>query len=131
MPRYDGGTNFSGTALKMPHPKLLAMVAAARSAVSAPAAPAADPCAVARDPVRCEARREALKTCADRRGAERQACLDAHIPPPDCRRAEDPRRCEAEQLARELCRGKTDAALRKCLREQHPRKARGTSAPKA
>jgi hypothetical protein len=54
-------------------------------------------CANARDPGRCEAQRAALKACADKRGAEKRACLDAALPPVDCTKAANPQRCEAAQ----------------------------------
>ncbi|MDP3515328.1 MAG: hypothetical protein Q8S20_21505 [Sulfuritalea sp.] len=86
------------------------------------AQPAAEPCARARDPLRCEAREAALKTCAAKRGAEKSICLEAAMPPPDCRRAPDPRRCAAGQKAAEICRGKAGSELRQCLRKQQPPK---------
>ncbi|MDP2823861.1 MAG: hypothetical protein Q8O52_14440 [Sulfuritalea sp.] len=103
---------------------LLTLAAGALLALtqSAFAQSAADQCARARDPVRCEARQAALKACATKRKAEKQACLEANMPPPDCRRTQDPPKCEAEQKAREICRGKTGKALKKCLRDEQPRK---------
>lgn len=101
---------------------LLALVAGALLALPAAAQSAADYCAKARDPVRCEARQAALKSCAEKRGAERRACLDASIPPVDCSKAQNPQRCEAAQKAKELCKGKTGKELKKCLRDEQPRK---------
>ncbi|MCM2309675.1 MAG: hypothetical protein NDI91_19640 [Sulfuritalea sp.] len=86
------------------------------------AQPAAEPCARARDPVRCEARLAALKVCAAKRSAEKQACLAAHMPPVDCRRSQDPRGCAAAQRAAEICRGKAGTELRQCLRDAQPPK---------
>lgn len=100
----------------------LILAAGALLALTAPAQSAADPCAAARDPVRCEARQAALKTCAAKRGAERQKCIEAGTPPPDCRRSQDPPRCEAEQRAREICREKAGKELRQCLRDALPPK---------
>lgn len=79
-------------------------------------------CAAARDPGRCEAQRAAIKGCADLRGAEKRACLDAALPPVDCAKASDPVRCEKAQKAREVCKGKTGKALTKCLRDEKPKK---------
>ncbi len=103
-------------------PLRLTLAAGALLALSAPAQSAADPCAAARDPVRCEARQAALKTCAAQRGAERQRCVEAGMPPPDCRRTQDPQRCEAEQRANQICRGKAGRELKQCLRDALPPK---------
>ena len=96
---------------------VLALVA---GALPAPALSATTPCAVARDPVRCEAREAALKACAATRGADKQGCIQANMPPVDCRQTRYPSRCEAEQNAWEICRGKAGTELRKCLREWLP-----------
>lgn len=101
-----------------PMPGLPALLAGALLALPALAHAATGQCAMARDPVRCEARQAALKTCADKRKAEKQTCLDAHLPPPDCSRAPDPRRCETAQRAKEICRGTSGKELRQCLRDQ-------------
>ena len=102
--------------------KLLVLTATVLLSLPACAQSAADFCAKARDPVRCEARQAALKNCADKRGAERRACLDASIPPVDCSKASNPQRCEAAQKAKEVCKGKTGKELKKCLRDEQPRK---------
>ena len=81
-------------------------------------------CANARDPGRCEAQRAALKSCADKRGAEKRACLDAALPPVDCTKAANPQRCEAAQKAREVCKGKSGKALKACLRDGPQKKPR-------
>ncbi|MDO8788173.1 MAG: hypothetical protein Q7J42_08905 [Sulfuritalea sp.] len=83
---------------------------------------AADYCASARDPVRCAARQAALKNCAGMRSAEKQACLEASMPPVDCSKTKNPQACEAIQRAKEICRGKTGKELKKCLRDEQPRK---------
>jgi hypothetical protein len=83
---------------------------------------AADDCARARDPVRCEARQAALKTCSEKHGSERRACLDASIPPPDCSKSKNPQDCEAAQKAKEICKGKTGPDLKKCMRDEQPKK---------
>jgi len=57
--------------------QLLMLAVAALPWLPAFAQSAADDCARARDPVRCEARQAALKICADKRGAEKSACLAA------------------------------------------------------
>ncbi len=101
----------------------LTLTTGALFALSAPALSAVDPCAAARDPVRCEARQAALKTCAAKRGTEKQICIEVNTPPPDCRRAQDPPRCEAQQRAHEICRGKAGRELKQCLRDALPKPA--------
>ncbi len=62
-------------------------------------------CATARDPGRCEAQRAALKACADKRGAEKRACLDAALPPVDCAKASESGALRGKaQKAREVCK---------------------------
>ena len=80
-------------------------------------------CAVARDPARCEARQSALKACADKRGAAKNACLEAKMPPVDCSQASNPAKCEAAEKAKEICRGKTGKDLKQCLKGEAPKKA--------
>lgn len=107
--------------------RLLILAAGAVFGMPALAQSAADDCARARDPVRCEARQEVLKTCSEKRGAEKRACLDAGMPPPDCSKAKNPPDCDAAQKAKEICKGKTGPALKKCMRDEQPKK---TSKPK-
>lgn len=102
--------------------KLLALAAGALLALPALAQSAVDTCARARDPVRCEARQVALRNCADKRGKEKQVCLEASIPPVDCGRTQNPQSCEAAQRAREICKGKTGKELKTCLRDEQPKK---------
>ncbi|BAO28830.1 hypothetical protein [Sulfuritalea hydrogenivorans] len=102
--------------------KLLMLAAGTLLALPAFAQSAIDYCAKARDPARCEARQAALKSCGEKRGAEKRACLDASIPPVDCSKAQNPQRCEAAQKAKEVCKGKTGKELKKCLRDEQPRK---------
>jgi len=102
--------------------RLLTLAAGALLSLPAWAQSATDYCAKARDPVRCEARQAALKNCAEKRGLERRACLEASIPPVDCSKAQNPQACEAAQRAKEVCRGKTGKELKKCLRDEQPRK---------
>lgn len=85
---------------------------------------AADYCARARDPVRCEARQAAIKNCAAQRGAAKRACLEASMPPVDCAKAKNPQSCEAAQKAKEVCQGKTGKDLKQCLRAEQPLKKR-------
>lgn len=87
-------------------------------------------CALARDPARCEARQLALKTCADKRGAAKQECLDANMPPMDCSKASDPARCEAIEKAKEICRDKVGKEQKACLKGQTPKKAKKAVKPK-
>lgn len=81
-------------------------------------------CAAARDPERCETQRAALKACADLRGPEKRACLDAALPPVDCSKASNPERCEKAQKAKEACKTKSGKELKKCLRDESPKKQR-------
>ncbi|MBI5108087.1 MAG: hypothetical protein HZA62_05010 [Rhodocyclales bacterium] len=101
---------------------LLILAAATLLALPAFAAAASGDCAAARDPGRCEAQRAALKACADKRGAEKYACLDAALPPVDCSKASNPERCETTQKAREVCQSRTGKDLKKCLRDEQPKK---------
>lgn len=103
--------------------RLLILAAGVLLALPVAAQSAADYCAKARDPVRCEARQAALKSCADKRRAEREACLEASMPPADCSKSQNPQRCEAVQKAKEICRGKAGKELKKCLHDESPRKA--------
>lgn len=102
--------------------KALLMLALSALAAWPTLAAAAPDCALARDPGRCEAQRAALKACADARGTEKRACLDAALPPVDCSKASDPDRCEKTQKAREVCNTKTGKELKKCLRDETPKK---------
>jgi hypothetical protein len=102
--------------------QLLILAAAIIFWLPAFAQPAADDCARARDPVRCEARQAALKACSEKRGKEKSACLEAGMPPVDCSKSQNPGRCEAAQKARETCKGKTGKALKQCMRDEQPKK---------
>ena len=102
--------------------RLLTLAAAALFSLPAVADNAADDCARARDPGRCEARQAALKACSKKRGSEKRACLDASMPPVDCSKSREPAKCEAAQKAKDLCKGKTGKQLKQCLREEQPRK---------
>ena len=108
---------------------LFALAAGALLALPALAETAADDCARARDPERCAARQAALKTCSEKRGLERRACLDASMPPVDCSKSSTPEKCEAAQKAKEVCKGKTDQALKKCLRDEKPKKKKKREKP--
>lgn len=101
---------------------LLMLAAGALLALPALAQSDADDCARARDPARCEARQAALKSCAEKRGAEKRACLDASMPPPDCSKAKKPADCEAAQKAKAACQDKTGKQLQACLRDGQPRR---------
>ena len=81
-------------------------------------------CALARDPVRCLGRADAIAACANLHGTAKRDCLLIRLPPPDCKAAPDPARCELEQDAKEACKFKTGKALNECLRDQ------GVQAPK-
>ena len=77
---------------------------------------AAQECAMAREPVRCEARQAAIKACADKRGAAKTSCLEANMPPVDCTQHSNPAKCEAAERAKEICRDKTGAQQKQCLK---------------
>ncbi|MCF8151225.1 MAG: hypothetical protein K9K30_06305 [Burkholderiaceae bacterium] len=98
--------------------KVLMLGASALLTLPAFANTAASDCINARDPVRCEARQAALTSCAAKRGAEKQACLEASLPPVDCSKSQNPRQCEAVEQAKLLCAGKSGKAEEKCLRDQ-------------
>jgi len=102
--------------------KLLVLAAAALPWLPAFAQSAADDCARARDPLRCEARQAVLKTCSEKRGTEKRACMEAGMPPVDCSQAQNPQKCEAAQKAKEICKDKTGKELKKCMRDEQPRK---------
>jgi hypothetical protein len=76
-----------------------------------------DDCALAKDPLRCEARRKAHDDCKGLRSGKRRQCLTEHQSPIDCSRADNPRRCEAQQAAIEACRNTSGTRYRQCLRE--------------
>lgn len=102
--------------------RLLILAAGALLRLPAGAESATDDCARARDPVRCEARQTALKACSEKRHAEKDACLDASMPPVDCSKSRNPLDCAAAQKAREICKGKSGKDMKKCLRDEQPRK---------
>lgn len=102
--------------------QLLMLAAAAFPWLPAFAQSAADDCAQARDPVRCEARQAALKACSEKRRAEKEVCLEASMPPVDCSKTKNPQNCEAAQKAREVCKGKTGRELKICMRDEQPQK---------
>lgn len=86
----------------------------------ASAEPAAGPggdCALARDPLRCQAYQKARSACKEKRGASKQKCIQERLPAPDCARDSERSRCEARQIAREACQGKTGKAKQSCLRD--------------
>jgi len=122
MREYYSATCFTGLLMKIQMKRLLVLAAGALFWLPAFAQPAADDCARARDPVRCEARQAALKICTDKRGAEKSACLEANMPPVDCSQAQNPQKCEAAQKAKKICKGKTGKELKKCMRDEQPRK---------
>lgn len=102
--------------------QLLMLATVVLPGLTAFAQSAADDCAMARDPVRCEARQAALKTCSDMRGSEKRACLDGSMPPVDCSQAQNPQKCEVAQKAKEICKGKTGKQLKQCMHDEQPRK---------
>ncbi|GEM_PF-3551535 len=86
----------------------------------------ADECAQARDPALCTARQAALTICAEKHGAEKQACLQDNLPPVDCSHADNPEECMAIEQSKEKCAGKKNAALTACLNpdsQKHAKKS--------
>ena len=75
-------------------------------------------CTKARDPIRCEKRETALRTCSDLRSADKRLCFETHMLPDDCGSAQDPVRCERIQQAKVICGEKLGADQRRCLLEQ-------------
>lgn len=74
-------------------------------------------CALARDPLRCQALQQARNACKEKRGTGKQKCIQEKLPAPDCTRDQDPSRCEARQIAQAACKGKTGKARQSCLRD--------------
>lgn len=93
----------------------LSLPAMAQPEVQPATQSAPEECAQARDPVRCAARQAALITCAEKRGAEKQACLQESLPPVDCSQADNPEECAAIEQAKEKCADKKGTALTACL----------------
>lgn len=95
-------------------------------------APAAAPCAKARDPQRCEALQKAKEICKDKAAAEKRKCMSDAMPPMDCSKARSPERCEAMQKAKEACKDKAGPEHRQCMRDNLPkRNGKGGGQPAA
>ncbi len=90
--------------------------------LSASAQSPVDNCAKARDPVRCEARQAALEVCSGKRGAAKQACLDAAMPPVDCGMASNPPKCDCRTEGQGSLQGQNGKELKKCMHDEQPRK---------
>lgn len=82
-----------------------------------PAVPPGGDCALARDPLRCQALQKAHSACKEKRGRAKQTCIHEKLPAPDCSRDKDRSRCEAQQLAQEACKGKLGKAKQSCLKD--------------
>lgn len=82
-----------------------------------PGVPPGGDCALARDPLRCQALQKARNACKEKRGSAKQKCIQEKLPAPDCARDNDRSRCEARQVAREACKSKTGKAKQSCLRD--------------
>ena len=95
---------------------LMAMMFAVPGRAEIAASPAGD-CALARDPLRCQALQKARTACKEKRGSGKQKCIQEKLPAPDCTRDKDPGRCETQQLAQEACKGKTGKARQACQRD--------------
>jgi len=80
-----------------------------------PGVPPGGDCALARDPLRCQALQTARAACKENRGGARQKCIQEQLMTADC--AKDRSRCEARQLGREACTGKTGKAKQSCLKD--------------
>jgi hypothetical protein len=90
-----------------------------------PGVPAGGDCALARDPLRCQALQKARSACKEKRGSGRQKCVQEKLSAPDCSKDKDRSRCEARQLAQEACKGKTGAAKQSCLKDINLASGRG------
>jgi len=82
-----------------------------------PGIPSGGDCALARDPLRCQALQKARSACKDKRGSARQKCIQEQLPAPDCSKDKEKSRCEARQLAQEACKGKIGKARQSCLKD--------------
>ena len=82
-----------------------------------PDIPPGGDCALARDPLRCQALQKARGACKEKRGGGRQKCIQEKLPAPDCAKDPGRSRCEARQLAQEVCKGKTGKARQSCLKD--------------
>ena len=80
-----------------------------------PGIPSGGDCALARDPLRCQALQQARGACKEKRGSARQKCIQEALAAPDC--AKDKARCEARRLAEEACKGKIGKAKQSCLKD--------------
>jgi hypothetical protein len=88
-------------------------------------------CSLARDPERCVLQQAALAECAELRSKDKQACLEAKLPPPDCSKAPNPARCESIERAKQRCAGTTGKALKACLKGEAPAKAKKAAKAKS
>lgn len=82
-----------------------------------PDIPPGGDCALARDPLRCQALQQARSACKEQRGSAKQKCIEQKLPAPDCSKVKEKTRCEARQLAQEACKGKAGKARQSCLRD--------------
>ena len=82
-----------------------------------PGVPAGGDCALARDPLRCQALQKARGACKEKRGNGRQKCIQEKLSSPDCFKDKDRSRCEARQVAQEACKGKTGKTRQSCLKD--------------
>ena len=112
----------------------LALVASPATAADKPGRPTnKHDCSAAKDPVKCQARRDAFKAastaCKGRPRAERGACMSEQM----CARAADPAQCRAKaaerraqrSAAREACKGMKGKAYKDCRRAHKPKRAAG------
>jgi len=93
-----------------------------------PGVPPGGDCALARDPLRCQALQKARSACKEKRGSARQKCIQEKLSSPDCFSDKDRNRCEARQVAQEACKGKSGKARQSCLKDMAL--AGSTAAPK-
>jgi len=99
---------------------LLALSAHAQPAPAGAGAAMRVDCSKAKDPGRCEARKQARLACKDKRGIDHRNCMQDQQPAPNCAKAQHPQRCEQRQKAREACKGRYGADRRQCMRDQRP-----------
>ena len=110
---------------------LAVLAVSALSSVPGSAAAQERDCSLARDPERCMLQQVALAECAELRSKDKQACLEAKLPPPDCSKAPDPARCESIERAKQRCAGMTGKPLKACLKGEAPTKAKKAAKAKS
>ncbi|AXE29885.1 hypothetical protein DK842_08285 [Chromobacterium phragmitis] len=89
---------------------------------------AAEDCAEALAPQRCQANLLGWRSCQDVADGKRRDCLSRYTPPLSCQRQRDAKRCEALVAAQASCEGMLGAQRRVCIDERLPAEACGRGA---